>query len=648
MSENDVCTGIYQAAGQNYGFFIPEGSRARSGDYFVPPRYSSNAWDGDQVEVLLVGEDPQRPGRPCARITQVLQRANKLVSGVVIREGRSFWLQPDNAQLPDIKLNGGKCRIIPGHKLAAAVLHYGEGELAPLASARRDFGPCGSRKSSVEAVLFQQGIERPFPSRVKAEADAIGLHVTSIARRRRQDFRNKLIITIDSASAKDLDDAVSLERDLQGHWVLGVHIADVSHYVRYGSPLDEEAFRRGTSVYFADQVIPMLPERLSNGICSLTPEEDRLTISCMMTLSHAGELLRYEITPSVICSAARMTYENCNILLEGGDPDLAEEYAEILPMLREMASLSKRLRARRFARGGLNLESRESAIVCDEEGEPVEVLPRQQGASEKLIEDFMLLANETVARHFQSVKKPAVYRVHEKPSQDKVETLRAMLSPLGYALKDGSEQSYQSALNAFRGRPEETMVNMMVLRNLMKARYSTENLGHFGLAAPFYCHFTSPIRRYPDLIVHRCLHALWDKQEQNPTRIRKLTAACERAAVQSSAREIAAQTAEREIQKFYFAEYMKNHVGETFEASVSGVTRFGIFATLFSGIEGLLPMNALPDDFYVYDEIHMNLTGERSHIVYTLGMPIQVVCVHADPATGRVDFRLPEEPDLPF
>ena len=437
---------------------------------------------------------------------------------------------------------------------------------------------------------------------------------------------------------------MSLEKDGRGRWVLGVHIADVSHYVTQGSALDLEAWERGTSVYFADQVVPMLPKELSNGICSLNPRVDRLALSCIMTLTPEGEVVDHTIAKSVIRTTERMTYEDCNLLLDGQRrgqaPALQERYQDILPMLEDMAALSKVLEGRRRRRGALELDTKESYVICDESGAPVDVAVHSQGVSEALIESFMLAANECVAEHLNRLDKPCVYRVHEKPSPDKAEALRTMVAPLGYDLKEADGPSLQKLLDASRGKPEEAAVSMMVLRALMKARYDGENLGHFGLGAKYYCHFTSPIRRYPDLMVHRILTALLDGKLTGQ-REKKLAAAVQKAAVQSSQREIAAQTAEREIEKRYMAEFMRGHLGETFAGTVSGVTRFGLFVMLPSGVEGLLPVEALPGQGWQYDESHLTLVSEGGGVSYTFGSPLEVVCAAADPTTGQIDFTLP-------
>lgn len=625
---------------------IPDGGQSRNDDCFIPPRREGGAWDGDRVEGTLEEADPAQPGRRVARITRVLERGNPTVTGTIRKADRQVWLWPDNERLPGpIKLPG-RVSVRDGEKAAVAVSSYGSEALPPLGKLCADFGPAGRRESSVEAILFDQHIDREFPPEVLEEAGAIPREVDPKALKGRRDLRGETVITIDGAASKDLDDAVSLTREGE-NWVLGVHIADVSAYVVTGSALDASAFERGTSVYFADQVIPMLPVALSNGICSLNPGVDRLTLSCFMTMDRTGAVVDHTVCESVIRSTERMTYADCNILLGGEAPqalrqELEGKYAHILPMLRDMAALSKKLEKGRRDRGAIDLETQESTVVCDSMGRPVAVVPHTQGESEKLIESFMLMANETVAKHLCDRKWPGVFRVHEKPSMEKAEALRAMLSPLGLTLRDTSGHSFQRVLDAVKGRPEAPAVSMMVLRSMMKAKYAPQDLGHFGIGAEHYCHFTSPIRRYPDLMVHRCLHALLEGKGN-----KNLAAACDRASVQSSLREVAAQTAERDIDKLYFAEYMQGHLGETFPVTVSGVTRFGLFVALPTGIEGLIPVETLPGDAYSCDENGLRLIGERTGVEYTFGMALEAVCVSADPGTGRIEFRLPGQEEVP-
>ena len=628
--------GIYQATARGFGFLTPDGAVGRASDLFVPPRSEGGAWTGDRVSAET-RPDPRDPQRQVAKVTAVLERNTRTLIGAVERRGREIWLQPSSDRYPNaVKVVGrSAAKLKAGDKIAVAVTSYGSAKLPPTGTFKLAFGREGTRQAAVAALLYEHGIERDFPTPVVAAAQLAPQEVAPSACAGRLDLRDKTVITIDGASSKDFDDAVSLERDGEGNWVLGVHIADVSHYVPAGSVLDLEAFHRGTSVYFADRVVPMLPEALSNGICSLNPRVDRLALSCILTLDPSGAVLDHRI-------AERMTYGDCNLLLEDRDPALAERYAHILPMLRDMAALAKALEKRRRLRGALDLETQECYIVCDEAGNPVDIRVRETGASEKLIESFMLSANECVAEHLQKAGLPCVYRVHEKPTEDKVTALRAMLAPWGFDLKEADHGSIQKVLDAVKGTAQAPAIHIMVLRSLMKARYDPQNLGHFGLAAKYYCHFTSPIRRYPDLMVHRVLTALLDGTLERQRR--KLSADVERAAVQSSDREVAAMSAEREIEKCYMAEYMVPHIGETFPGAVTGVTKFGLFVGLANGVEGLLPVTALPDDRYEYDEARMTLTGVRTKFVYTFGMPLEVLCAAADPGSGQIDFTLPGEP----
>ena len=470
--------GTYQATARGFGFFTPEGAVGREADLFVPPRCDGGAWTGDKV-TARVEPDPKDPQRQLAKITAVVERTNRTLVGAVERRGREVWLRPTSDRYPNaVKVVGrSAAKLKAGDKIAVAVTSYGSAKLPPMGTFKCAFGREGTREAAVAALLYEHGIDTDFPAPVTAAAQLAPQEVDPAAWAGRLDLRDKTVITIDGASSKDFDDAVSLEKDGEGHWVLGVHIADVSHYVAENSPLDLEAFHRGTSVYFADRVVPMLPEALSNGICSLNPHVDRLALSCVMTMDAHGHVLDHRIIKTVLRSTERMTYDDCNLLLKDQDPALAERYAHILPMLRDMAGLAKALEKGRRARGALDLESQECYIVCDESGAPVDIRVRETGESEKLIESFMLAANECVAEHLKKAGLPAVYRVHEKPSEDKVTNLKAMLSPLGIDLKQADNGSLQKVLEAVKGTPQAPAVHTMVLRSLMKARYDTENLG---------------------------------------------------------------------------------------------------------------------------------------------------------------------------
>ena len=638
MSRSEMI-GTFQASGRGYGFFIPDDG---SEDWFVPPHRTGGAWDQDRVRLREDAEESADGHRKVGAVVAVLERANKDVVGTVYKQGRELWLEPDDKRLPAVLVLAKKGKVGNNEKAAVAITSFGGRGQPPVGRLSETFGRAGTRQAAVDAALYRYDIWPDFPPDVQFEAEKVSHVISEDALAGRRDLRDERIITIDGASAKDLDDAISLTRNERGQQVLGVHIADVSHYVTPFSSLDREAFDRGTSVYFADRVIPMLPKELSNGICSLHPGVDRLTLSCFMTLDEDGHTVKQEIVKSVIRSVERMTYSDCNKLLADEDADLAVRYGHILPMLREMAALAAKLERNRRLRGSLDLNSSEAAILCDQFGHPVGVELRKPGVSEGLIEEFMLAANETVASYLNSLHKPAVYRVHEKPTGDKVERLRAMLAPFGLDVGAADHFALQKVLKEVEGKPEEAAVNAVVLRSMMKARYDPENLGHFGLAAEHYCHFTSPIRRYPDLIVHRVLSALLAGDLHGSTES-KLRTAVEKAAAQSSERELAAQNAEREIDKFYMAEFMADHIGEIFPAAVSGVTRYGLFVTLPFGVEGLVPVESLPGFEYDYDEHRMTLSGRGG--VFTFGMPLEVVCVSADPGTGQIDFRLEGTPE---
>ncbi len=517
----------------------------------------------------------------------------------------------------------------------------------PKPSNRRPAPPEPTRATATAAILEEKHISLTFPEPTQAAARSIPSTVRPSDRKGRTDLREELIFTIDGDTSKDFDDAVSLTPSADGTVTLGVHIADVGHYVKQGSELDREAFERGTSVYFADQVAPMLPTELSNGICSLNPGVDRLTLSCLMQIDEAGEVLHYEITPAVIRSKERMTYHTCNLLLSGqADPALEQRYAHILPTLRALDALDQTLKTVRRRRGALDLTTTERAILCDAEGRPIEVVQKGAGRSEGIIESMMLLANETVARHLSANGLPGIYRIHEPPSEEKLTALKSTLFPLGFTLKGADHGSFQTLLKKSKGTPKQDLVNLLVLRAMMKASYSPENQGHFGLAAEYYCHFTSPIRRYPDLVVNRILHAALAKK--GPAAMKRLSNFAKTAAIQSSEREIAAMTAEREIEKLYLAEYMEAHVGEKYLGTVSGVTNFGLFLALPNGVEGLLPVRALPDDYYIYNEAHMTLIGEHTGRRYEFGMELPILCAAANGGLGQVDFLLLNEEGEPI
>ena len=480
-----------------------------------------------------------------------------------------------------------------------------------------------------------------FAEESERQAAACGDTVDPAEAARRLDLRDKVIFTIDGDDAKDFDDAVSLEPLENGHFELGVHIADVSHYVTPGSPLDDEAWRRGTSVYYPGHVIPMLPFALSHGICSLNPDVDRLTFSALMEMDKDGRRYGFRFAKSVIHSKARMTYHNVNKILDG-DPALREQYAALVPTFERMAALAEATRKRRMERGALDLDIPEPQIMVDENGMPTDVQYRGRGAAEKLIEEFMLQANEAAAEFLSKRGDPSVFRIHEKPDPDKLRAFAVFARPFGYRVDAGKPQNtrqLQAVLDGAKGDPKQRALPVLLLRSLARARYDAECLGHYGLAARYYLHFTSPIRRYPDLAAHRMMYKAISGQQFTKTD----QTFCEEAAGQSTAREYAADTAERDIDKLYLAMYMRQFIGEEFDAEVSSVAPFGLFVSLPNSVEGLVRIETLPGDYYEFIEERMELRGQRSGFRYTIGTPMRVKLTGANPVNGQIDFVPAEE-----
>ena len=503
------------------------------------------------------------------------------------------------------------------------------------ASVERVLGNGSSMCALMKAVAEDHDFATESTTAVEAEAASMPAEVSAADIQGREDLRGLLTFTIDGATAKDFDDAISIEKTADG-WRLGVHIADVSHYVTPGSPLDVEAWRRGTSVYYPGHVVPMLPFELSNGICSLNPNVDRLAFSAFIELDRTGQRYGAKFAKTVIRSAARMTYKKVNAILSG-DAALREEYAPLVPIFEEMNELAHALYKRRVDRGALEMDLPESAITVDETGEPVEITFRERGESEKLIEEFMLLANESVAEHMHRHGWPTVYRVHDDPDPEKLRSFAMFARPFGYRIdpsKTADTAQLQAVLTGAKDDPRQRALPTLLLRSLSRARYDLNCGGHYGLQAKFYLHFTSPIRRYPDLVAHRMLQKALTGAQFDPAD----EGTCAEAAAQSTEREFAADTAERDIDKLYLAAYMEQFIGEEFDAEVSGVTSFGLFVSLANSVEGLIRMDSLPDDYYEYDEEAMVLTGRHRGRRYTMGTPIRVRLLSASRITGQIDF----------
>lgn len=578
------------------------------------------------------------------RILKVIKRQVQRYIGEITfdAKGKGHIKLDDNKIKLNIEIPKDKTlNAVDGHKVVVELvkklnnnLKY-EGKVVEIIGHKNDPGV------DILSIIYKYNINTVFPDDVKEEVANINMEVLPEEYHGRRDLRDQMIFTIDGDDTKDIDDAISIEKFANGHYKLGVHIADVSYYVKEGSPLDNEAMERGTSVYLVDRVIPMLPHELSNGICSLNPNVDRLAISCVMEFDSTGKQLDYEIFPSVIKSRIQMTYKKVNSILEKNVvPEGYEPYADTL---REMSELATILRKAKVRRGYINFDIDEAKILVDENCKPTEITVRERGVGENLIEDFMIAANECVATHIYFMNLPFIYRVHEVPKEEKIRSFLGFVSNLGYSIpgdiKDTKPTTMQRILKALEDKPEYKILSSLLLRCMQKAVYKPVNLGHYGLASTCYTHFTSPIRRYPDTTVHRLLRTyLFDNKIDNST-IRKWEEKLVYVADHSSDRERASVDCEREVEDMKMAEYMESHIGEEFDGMISSVTSFGMFVELDNLVEGLVPLRDMPD-FFVYDEERMTLTGEKSHVKYTIGERVRVKVVRASKEDKTIDFEI--------
>lgn len=578
------------------------------------------------------------------RVLKVIKRQVQRYIGEITfdAKGKGHIKLDDNKIKLNIEIPKDKSlNAVDGHKVVVELvkklnnnLKY-EGKVVEIIGHKNDPGV------DILSIIYKYNINTVFPDDVKEEVANINMEVLPGEYHGRRDLREQMIFTIDGDDTKDIDDAISIEKFANGHYKLGVHIADVSYYVKEGSPLDNEAMERGTSVYLVDRVIPMLPHELSNGICSLNPNVDRLAISCVMEFDSTGKQLDYEIFPSVIKSRIQMTYKKVNSILENNVvPEGYEPYAETL---REMAELATILRKAKVKRGYINFDIDEAKILVDENCKPTEITVRERGVGENLIEDFMIAANECVATHIYFMNLPFIYRVHEVPKEEKIRSFLAFVSNLGYNIpgdiKDTKPTTMQKILKALEDKPEYKILSSLLLRCMQKAVYKPVNLGHYGLASTCYTHFTSPIRRYPDTTVHRLLRTYLFENKIDNTTIRKWEEKLVYIADHSSDRERASVDCEREVEDMKMAEYMENHIGEEFNGMISSVTSFGMFVELDNLVEGLVPLRDMPD-FFVYDEERMTLTGEKSHVKYTIGDKVRVKVVRASKEDKTIDFEV--------
>lgn len=639
----NLVPGRIQGNKKGFGFLIPDNKDIY--DLFIPVENLNGAMHNDRVIARLTsGELGTKKSE--GEVIKILKHANEKIVGT-FENGKGFgFVVPDDPRIyqdvfiPKADFNGAK----DGDKVVVDVVRWPEARRNPEGIISEVLGHKDDVGTDIISIIRGHNLPEEFPPEVEEQASKIPEKVSDADIAKRRDLRNKVIVTIDGEDAKDLDDAVSLEVLENGNYLLGVHIADVTQYVFENSHLDKEALKRGTSVYLVDRVVPMLPRRLSNGICSLNPQIERLTLSCDMEIDKKGKVKRYEIYESVINTKERMTYKNVNRILTDNDPEVMDRYSELVETFREMEKLMHILNKRRRTRGSIDFEFEETKIILDDHGKPVEIRPYDRGVSERIIEEFMLVCNETIAEHMFWKEIPFVYRVHEDPNAEKLQAFNEFIFNFGYHIKGIAEihpKALQQLTDQIKGTKEERIINTLMLRSLKKARYTSESLGHFGLAAKYYCHFTSPIRRYPDLMIHRIIKEdIHNKLTEK--RIKHLQSIIEGIAEQSSLRERAADEAERAVEDLKKAEYMRDRIGEEYDGIISNVTSFGMFVELDNTIEGLVHMSNMEDDYYQYDEVHHMLIGERRKRTFRIGDSVRIRVQNADISSRTIDFVLIE------
>jgi len=637
----NLIVGRLQGSKKGFGFLIPDNPNMK--DIYIPVENLNGAMHNDKV-IARITKASIDTMRSEGEIIRILKRANEKVVGTFENCKKYGFVVPDDQRIyQDIFVSredfGGAKN---GYKVVVEITQWPEGRRNPEGRVIEILGHKNDVGTDILSIIRGHNLPEEFPQEVEAQANKIPDEISEDIIKNRRDLRDRVIVTIDGEDAKDLDDAISLEVLPNGNYLLGVHIADVSQYVFENSYLDKEALKRGTSVYLLDRVIPMLPKKLSNGVCSLNPKVDRLTLSCDMEIDNKGNVVKYDIFESVIKTKERMTYEAVNKILEEDDEELKERYKDLVELFKNMEKLMNILRKKRMLRGSIDFDFKETKIILDEKGKPVEIKTYRRGTSEKIIEEFMIVCNETVAEHMYWKELPFVYRVHEDPDPEKIMALNELVHNFGYSIKGADEihpKALQQLLEKITGKREERLISTLTLRSLQKARYDGASLGHFGLASKYYCHFTSPIRRYPDLMIHRII-----KEDihgkLNEKRIKELNEIIPKIAEQSSIRERAAEEAEREVEDLKKAEYMAERIGEEYEGIISSVTSFGFFVELENTVEGLVHVSHMEDDFYIFDEVNHALIGERKRKLYRIGDTVRVRVLSVDVANRSIDFVL--------
>jgi len=639
--------GRIQTTQKSFAFFLPDDKEAK--DIFVPPSNINGAMNGDKVLVKVTQKSKESKKAECV-VIKIVKRANEEIVGT-FEKGKSFGfvVADDRGIKQDIFIpfkftSGAKDK----DKVVVKITKWPEDRRNPEGKVIEVLGSSDDPETDILAIIRKFKLPEDFPKKARAAANDVPMEIDPSELVGRKDLRDQQIVTIDGADARDLDDAVTVRKLENGNYFLGVHIADVTHYVKESAVLDKEALKRATSVYLVDRVIPMLPRRLSNGICSLNPNVDRLTLGIEMEIDPKGKVVRQEIVEGVIKTVERMTYTDVSDILEGKteDKEYLTKYDYLNKMFFEMEELCKILRKRREFRGTIDFNFPESKVILDEDKKPIDVKLSERRIANRVIEEFMLVANETIAEHMFWLEVPFVYRVHENPNAEKIEAFNKFIHNFGFSIKGNLQEVHpkeiQGLLKKIEGTSEEHIISKLMLRSLKQARYSPENEGHFGLAAQYYCHFTSPIRRYPDLQIHRIIKEMLHG-DMNADRVNDLTTIVHEASNVSSERERIAEKAERESVDLKKAEYMLDYVGEEFDGTISSVTGFGMFVELPNTIEGLVRIADLGDDYYTYDEANFMLVGEATKKKYKIGDKVRVIVDKVDVAYHEIDFLVVEE-----
>jgi len=658
--ERQKVSGVFHANDRGFGFisYDPE-----LPDVYVSADNTAFALNGDEVEAEVIKEAVPNSGKgPEGKIVNIIKRNFTTVVGEftgfptsqVKSSGQFGYVSLTQRSLQDVPVFITDDGVQPqdGDMVVVDITKFPsvENPKSMLGIAKQDLGNKNAPGVDILSIVYRHGIPTEFPDAVMQEANEIPSEVQPEEKQGRRDLTDQNFVTIDGETSKDFDDAVVVWKMDNGHYHLGVSIADVAHYVTPGTALNDEAFERGTSTYLTDRVLPMLPERLSNGICSLNPQVERLTMTCEMEIDAKGNIVKHEIFPAVIKSAARMTYTAVNQILDDNDAEVRAEYAELVPMFEQMGTLHKILWQMRHDRGAIDFDKPEAKIIVDSEGHPTDIVVSDRGTSERMIESFMLAANETVAEHYNKLHVPFLYRVHETPDSEKMRAFYEFINNIGVVAKGDSQnikpRMLQAVLAKIEGQPVQPVIQIMMLRSMKQAKYADQLLGHFGLAAKYYTHFTSPIRRYPDLMVHRLIH--WymengtDEEAQDKYRDQ-----LDEIAKHSSEMERRSIDAERDTDDLKKAEFMLPHVGEDFDAVVSSVTKFGLFIELPNTVEGLVHISTMGDDYYNFIESYMAMVGEHTKKTYRVGQPVKVTLTDVDMDQSQINFKLLPDENTP-